>query len=257
MEVTSYAPGTPSWADVSSTDIPTTAAFYSALFGWNSIDFGPDAGNYNMFHVGDKPVAAAGPNMGGGPNSWSTYITVADADETAALITAKGGTVIVEPMDVMDVGRMAIAFDPTGGAFSIWQPRAHIGAYLVNEPNTMCWNELTVRDVDAAIAFYTAVFGWSVRENDMGGGVIYREMLLGENSVAGCMPMGDEFPAEVPTHWMVYFSVDDCDAMAARITELGGEVCVPPSDIPGIGRFAVANDPTGATFSILQPNPRE
>ena len=252
MEVTSYAPGTPNWVDVSSGDLPVTVAFYQALFGWDAADQGEEAGHYTMFEIDGKPVAAAGPKMSDdGPPSWTTYISVTDVDATAAAITANGGTVIVPPMDVMDVGRMACAFDPGGTFFSVWQPKLHIGAVVVNEPNTWCWNELTCRGADELLEFYCAVFGWTIHKNE-GQGFVYREIMVDGRSVAGCMEMeGDQWPAELPNHWMSYFAVADCDATAARAAELGGTVHVPPFDIP-MGRISVLTDPTGAVFSIIR-----
>jgi predicted enzyme related to lactoylglutathione lyase len=253
-EMTRYEPGTPSWADVSAPDVPAVARFYSGLFGWDALDQGEEAGHYTMFELRGKAVAAAGPKMEGdpGPPAWTTYVTVADADATAAKITANGGMVLLEPMDVLDVGRMAVAMDPTGGAFAIWEPRAHIGAQLVGETGAMCWNELTVRDVDTALAFYRAVFGWDVelQHADDGAAFTYRELRLGGSTIGGCMQMDENFPPDIPTHWMVYFAVDDTDAAAARVQELGGAVPVPPTDIPP-GRFAVCTDPSGAVFSVI------
>ena len=98
----------------------------------------------------------------GQPTVWSTYISVADADATAAKVAGAGGSVIVEPMDVMDLGRMAYFSDPTGAVFGIWQPKAFAGADLVNEPISLCWNEVLTRDAAADRAFYPAVFGWGV-----------------------------------------------------------------------------------------------
>jgi predicted enzyme related to lactoylglutathione lyase len=256
MQVTEYVPGTPSWADVSSPDVERCAAFYGALFGWTAIDQGEEAGHYTMFEIDGKPVAACGPLMPGdpGPPSWTTYITVADVAATATAITENGGTVIVPPMDVMDAGRMAIATDPSGGFFSVWEPRAHIGAQLVNEANTMCWNELTVRNADNVLPFYSAVFGWTVvLQGGEGAPFTYRELQVNGRSIGGCMEMDEKWPPEIPTHWMVYFAVDDVDATAARAAELGGMVSVEPTDIMP-GRFAVLNDPAGAVFSVIKMN---
>lgn len=255
MEVTQYAPGTPSWCDVGTTDVAATAAFYSELFGWNAVDMGEEAGHYTMFDIGGRWVAACGPKMADDPSPpvWMTYITVADADASAAAITGNGGTMLMPPMDVMEAGRMAIGADPSGGVFAIWQPREHIGAQLVNEPNTMCWNELTARDADRLLEFYTAVFGWAVQiQGGDGAPITYRELQIDGRSIGGCMEMDDNWP-DLPTHWMVYFAVDDCDAIAARARELGATVHVEPTDLP-VGRFSVIQDPTGGTFSVIRFN---
>jgi len=254
MEMTSYEPGSPSWVDLSTPDIADAVRYYSGLFGWNPEDQGEEAGHYTMFKRNGKNVCAASPKRPDdpGPPAWTTYFTVDDADATAQKITANNGTVLAAPFDVFDAGRMAVAMDPTGGVFAIWQPNQHIGAQLIYEPNTLGWNELTTRDVDRALAFYTAVFGWTIAEHGPPGApVMYREIQVGDRTVAGCMEMDDKWPAEVPTHWMVYFVVDDCDAMAAKMSELGGTVMVPPTDIEP-GRFAMGFDPQGAAFSVIR-----
>ncbi len=246
-EMTKYAPGTPSWVDLGTTDIAKAATFYGGLFGWTCVDQGEEAGHYTMCEIDGKPVAAIGPAMNPGPPMWTTYFTVDDADKTAALISEAGGSVIVSPMDVLDVGRMAVAFDPSGAAFSIWQPRAHIGAHIVNEPNTLCWNELNTRNVDAALDFYERVFGHGTNRMPE-----YNELTLDGRSIAGCLAMPAEVPAEVPSHWLVYFAVDDCDAAVSRAVELGATVAMPALDMEGVGRFAVLVDNQGAVFAVIK-----
>jgi predicted enzyme related to lactoylglutathione lyase len=153
-------------------------------------------------------------------------------------------------MDVLDVGRMAILGDPTGAVFAVWQPRAHAGAGLVNEPGAFCWSELETRDVDTAKKFYSAVFGWDAHTNTFGDGE-YVEWQRGGRSLGGAMEMGANFPASVPPHWLIYFAVEDCDAAVVRATELGGSAVVPATDIPP-GRFAVLADPHGAVFAVIR-----
>ena len=252
-ERTSYLPGTPSWVDVSSPDVPASAAFYGALFGWTATDADEASGGYRMLMLGDKFVAGLGPlQPDSGPPTWTTYVTVANADESAATITAAGGTVIVPPMDVMDAGRMAIAFDPVGAAFAIWQPNLHIGAQLVNEEHTLCWNELNVRgSIDTASEFYGAVFGWTTTTNETGPGMTYSEFHVGEDSIAGMMPMAPGVPEMVPSHWLTYFTVESADTAAERVKELGGGVMAGPMDA-GPGRLAVVHDTVGAMFAVMQ-----
>jgi predicted enzyme related to lactoylglutathione lyase len=157
-------------------------------------------------------------------------------------------------MDVMDIGRMAVFTDPTGAAFGIWQPKSFKGADLVNQPNSLCWNECLTRDVEAAKAFYTAVFGWAPTrptfENAPPNYIVWE---VGGRPVGGMMQMTDEwFPPEVPPHWNVCFAVADADATVAKARELGGTITVEPMDM-AIGRFANLIDPQGAAFSIMQP----
>lgn len=255
-EMTKYEPGTPSWVDLGTSDADDAARFYSGLFGWSIEEGPPEAGGYRMCMLDGKPVAGLGPQMNPDmPPWWTTYVTVADADETAAAITADGGTVVVPPMDVLDVGRMAVAMDPAGAMFSIWQPRKHIGAGIVNDVNSFCWNELTTRDPQRSVEFYGAVFGWTANIVSSVGVPNYTEFHLGGRGVAGMMPMaGDSMPPEVPNHWLVYFAVEDCDSATERVTELGGEVTMQPTDVPP-GRFAMVKDPQGATFGIIALHP--
>lgn len=255
-EITKYEPGTPSWVDLGTPDLPGARTFYSALFGW-TINEGPaEVGGYSTCELDGKPVAGLGPQMNMGmPPYWTTYISVSNADETAAAIKEDGGNVIVEPMDVLDVGRMAVATDPAGAVFSIWQPGTHIGAGIVNDANSFCWSELTTRDPQHSVEFYGAVFGWTANILTNVGVENYIEFHLGGKGIAGMMPMtGDSWPDDMPNHWMVYFAVDNCDTTVARVEELGGSVMVPPTDVPP-GTFAVVKDPQGAVFSVIALRP--
>jgi predicted enzyme related to lactoylglutathione lyase len=209
-------------------------------------------GGYRRATKDGKDVAGAMPLMQEGqPPAWSTYVSVADADATAAAVKDAGGSVISEPMDVMDLGRMAIFADPTGAVFGIWQPGTFAGAELVNEPGALAWNELGTRDPGAAKAFYAAAFGWSFRDNDMGEMGTYTEWLNGEDSIGGMLDIGGRLPDEIPAHWLVYFAVDDTDAAIEAVKSSGGNVPFGPVDIPA-GRFAVGTDPWGAAFAVIQ-----
>src|SRR4051794_33801102 len=144
-ERTSYEPGTPSWVDLSTTDPDAAKRFYGALFGWEAEDAGApeETGGYAMFKRDGKLVAGIGPVMGEGqPAVWATYIATDDAAAAAAGARDAGGRAIVEPMDVMDAGRMAVLMHPAGGVVGLWQPGRHTGAEVVNEPGTLTWNQL-------------------------------------------------------------------------------------------------------------------
>jgi predicted enzyme related to lactoylglutathione lyase len=251
-----YAPGTPSWIELSSPDTDAAARFYDALLGWSATEPGPpETGGYRMFQQGEANVAGLmGIMQEGQPTAWSTYVSVADAEETAAKVKAAGGSVIVEPMDVTDIGRMAVFVDPTGAAFGIWQPKTFAGADLVNEPNSLCWNEVLTRDADTNKAFYSAVFGWEGRPPAFEGAPeTYTVWELDGKQVGGMMQMTDEyFPAEIPPHWGVCFAVADCDATVAKARELGATVTNEPMDMP-IGRFAGLIDLQGASFTVMAP----
>jgi uncharacterized protein len=253
IDMTSPAPGTPIWVDLGTTDLEDAKRFYGGLFGWTAhVSPEPEAGGYTIFNKDGKPVAGAGPVFTPEqPTAWATYIGVEDADATAARVESAGGKVLMTPFSVMDQGRMATFLDQAGAAFSVWQPMAMPGAQLFNVPGAMVWNELTTKDPADSKEFYGAVFGWT-GEDSQGGPFPYTTWKLEERPVAGMMAMvGEEWPADLPPHWMVYFAVEDCDAAAARVAELGGVVSVPPTDIPW-GRFSVINDPQGGVFSVIR-----
>jgi predicted enzyme related to lactoylglutathione lyase len=259
-EKSEYAPGTPSWVDVSVPDPDAAADFYSAIFGWEIHDAGDpeETGGYRMATLGDKYVAGIGPIQGEGqPPSWTTYVSTDDADATAAKVKEAGGMVFAEPFDVMEAGRMAVFADPTGAVFAVWEAKQHPGAQVVNEPGTFGWNELNTRDPEAAKAFYGSVFGWRGQKFDNGGGPDYATWHLGENDngVGGLIDMRGAVPDEVPPHWLVYFNVDDTDATIDQVKERGGDVAFGPEEIPNVGRFAVLTDQQGAHFAVIKVQP--
>lgn len=255
-EVTSYAPGTFCWVDLATTDPAAAKRFYTQLFGWSFTDMpaGPDM-VYSMSYLDGKDVAALSElrqdqRDQGVPPHWGSYVSVASADETAKKVTSLGGTVIAEPFDVFDAGRMAVIKDPTGAVFSLWQPKAHFGARLVNEPSAFCWNELLTRDVERAKTFYTGLFGWGAQTQQMGP-TSYTILSNGDRPNGGLMKIADEW-GPVPPNWLVYFAVDDCDRSVEKAKGLGAKVAAPPMDIPEVGRFAVLQDPQGATFAVIR-----
>ena len=204
-----------------------------------------------MFTLDGKLVAGLAPIMQEGqPPAWSTYVATDDADAAVARATEAGGQAVVEPMDVMDAGRMAFVAHPAAGFVGLWQAGRHTGAQLVNEPGSLTWNELHTRDVEGAKAFYAALFGWTPDDQDMGG-MSYTIFNLGDTGIAGAMTMRPDVPDGVPAFWLTYFAVDDCEASVAKAQELGGSVMSPPMDIPGVGRFALLGDPHGTPFSVL------
>lgn len=250
MERTSYAPGTPSWVDLGTPDIAGASAFYSALFGWNIVDQGPQAGGYCMVEIDGKSVAGLGPAQQPGQPFWTTYFTVESADEAAQRVTDAGGVVVAPPFDVFDMGRMAVCVDPGGAQFSVWESINHIGAQLINQPGTLTWNELNTRDPAGAGPFYSAALGLEPREIE-GSQPQYTEWLVAGEPVAGMLTIDDSWPADTPSHWMTYFNVESADATVARVIELGGVVLAPPFPA-GPGVVAVVQDPQGAVFAIIE-----
>ncbi len=246
---TEYAPGTPSWVDLQTTDQSAAKSFYSGLFGWTYDDQPIDDNTvYSMAELQGEHVAAIAPlgdqAAAGIPPHWNSYVTVADVDASAGQVAKAGGTLIAPPFDVMDAGWMAVVADPTGGVIALWQAKNNIGAGLVNEAGAFSWNELMTPDVPKAAAFYKHMFGWEAATTPDGS---YTEFKLDGQSIAGAMkpPMPG-----IPTMWGIYFSVDDCDATVEKATSLGGAVMNGATDIEP-GRFAVLADPQGAMFNVI------
>ena len=251
MEYEKYENGVPSWVDVGVTDLPKARTFYSGLFGWDIEEGPPEAGGYSIAMLNGKSVCGIGPQMNPeAPSAWMTYVNVDSADDTTAKAKAAGATVFVEPMDVMDVGRMAIFADSQGAVIGLWQPGTHMGAQLVNEPGTYCWSELITNDIDAAKAFYKAVFSWGAENAGGAEPPDYVEWKLDGQSMGGMMKKTPEMPPDMPPNWGIYFAVADCDASAAKVKELGGAVFMGPQDIEP-GRFAVCSDDQGVMFNVL------
>jgi predicted enzyme related to lactoylglutathione lyase len=255
----SYAPGTPCWIDLGTPDQDASGDFYGSLFGWKlqEDENTEQTGGYRVATLKDKAVGGVMRLMQEGqPTAWMTYICVEDADATVARAKEAGGEVIVEPMTVLDYGRMAIVKDPTGAVFGIWQPGVNIGAGLVNEPGAFAWSEINTRDPDAARSFYGDVFGWSFEDTEFEGAGTYTLVKNDGTSFGGLVDISGRVPEDVPPHWLVYFGTDDADGAAAKATEMGGSVAVGPEDIPTVGRFAVLQDQFGAAFAVIAPDPR-
>jgi uncharacterized protein len=270
-----YIPGVPCWVDTTHPDPEAVVPFYRGLFGWELEDSMPEGaeGSYFTGRIRGGDVAALGSMPEGAPPvaRWNTYVWVDSADNAAAKARDAGGAVVAEPFDVMDVGRMAVLADPEGAVFSVWEPKRHKGAQVVNEHGALNFNGLATRDPKRAAAFYGSVFGWHVLplpSGDMwalpGYGDHLEERSPGLRQqmtemgapdgfidvVAALTPIaGDD--TTTPAHWSVTFGVDEVAAAAAKVKELGGEVVAGPVDVPW-SRMAVINDPQGATFIVSQ-----
>jgi predicted enzyme related to lactoylglutathione lyase len=248
---TPWPEGTPCWVDLGVDDVPKAVAFYQGLFDWDVQQGGPEVGGYAMALIGGKAAAGIGPKMGPpeAPSAWMTYLATTDADATAAKIKGAGGQILMDPMDVMDVGRMAVATDITGAAFGIWQARSHSGAQVANVPGALAWSEQFSRDFEGAKAFYAAVFGYSY--GDMSTPEFsYATLVLNSREVGGIGAYPADTPASQPAVWGTYFGTADTDASVASAIERGGSVVRPASDSP-YGRLATVADDQGAIFSLI------
>jgi predicted enzyme related to lactoylglutathione lyase len=254
-ERTSYEAGRPCWVEYSAADLEASIRFYGDLFGWDvpEPENAEQTGGYRLALLDGRPVAGVTPKMQEEqPTVWTTYVSVDDADATAAAVSDAGGTVVVEPMEVMDLGKMAVFTDSGGAVFGVWQPGTFHGAEVLSEPRAMTWNELTTRDPGAAKSFYGSVFGWDFEDKEFERGA-YTIVSVGGEAFGG---VTDRAPEGFPAHWLVYFAVEDADATVATAKKGGGEAMVGPFDISEVGRIAVIEDPGGAFFAIIQPDPQ-
>lgn len=249
-----YQHGQFSWVDLMTPDAAAAKDFYQGLFGWSHVDFPTDQGGvYTQFTYEDLAVAGLGEmpddmKSAGLASFWNSYVTVNDADEVAGRVEELGGKVKMPVMQVMRAGRVALVADAEGAQLAIWQPGDHVGAGLVNEPVSFCWNELLTGDVERARRFYQDLFGWEIAPSESAAHDYYEIRNDGRMN-GGVLPWSSQM-GDVPPNWGVYFSVADCDATVSRVVELGGRTIVPATDIEP-GRFSMLADPAGAVFSVI------
>jgi uncharacterized protein len=252
-----FEPGTFCWADLTTTDQEAAKSFYGELFGWEAEDMpAPEDMTYSVQRKGGQEVAAIAPQPpqqreAGVPPAWNNYVWVDSADAAAEKAGQLGANVHAPPFDVMEAGRMAVIQDPQGAFFAVWEPKQHRGARLVNEPGALCWNELASPDMDAAAEFYRQLFGWTVEPFE-GSERPYLVITNADHGNGGIRPVQDG----EPPNWTAYFAIDDADAGAAKVVELGGSKLMDTMDI-GIAKIAPVHDPQGAVFALyageLQP----
>jgi len=247
--------GTFVWHELVTKDAKGAMAFYGEVVGWKTQPFG-DGGEYTMW------VGSQGPMGGviempkemeamGAPPHWFGHVQVADVDATVALAKKMGGKVIKEPEDIPTVGRFGLIADPQGATLSVFTPSTEMASHDASKDGEFCWNELVTSDSTAAFAFYSALFGWKVREElDMGAMGKYLTYGVDETAIGGFMnvPPG----ATMPPSWIYYIEISNLDAAIGRATGLSAKVIFGPSEIPGGGRIAQLLDPRGVLFALHQ-----
>jgi uncharacterized protein len=261
-----YQHGVPCWVETWQNDPDRATAFYSSVFGWEIENtMPPDAdGTFHICRLRGRDVAGIGsPIPEGAPSTpvWTTFIQVDSVDEAAGKVKEGGGSVVVEPFDSLEGGRLAIVTDPAGAAFAPWEPGEHTGAQVINQPGAWAMSGLETTDPEGAKAFYRDVFGWESEAfgPPEAGFTLFRlpgyvggtpQQPVPRDNVATIIAGG-----EGPARWSVDFWVFDADEAAAKAGELGGRVVSPPNDVPGVAgmREAVLADPQGAAFNITQP----
>lgn len=245
------------WSELCTQNWAAAKAFYTQLFDWQSDDQPITEGMYyTMLQKQGDDIAAmyqmpAEQAQEQVPSHWLNYIAVDDVDSMAEKARALGAEIIAGPHDVMDAGRMVMICEPGGALFALWQGKEHKGCQRLNELNTPYWYELATRNSRESRDFYCQLLGWESEVKPMES-MDYVLFKVNGKPIAGMLEMTDEWPSDIPAHWMIYFAVDDCDNCITKAQQLGGEICVPATDIPDVGRFSVITDPQGAVFSILK-----
>ncbi|MER6348650.1 VOC family protein [Streptomyces sp. NPDC001595] len=263
MITTDFAPGSPCWLDLGTPDIRGTAAFYSAVLGWDYESMGEsEEMEGGMFRKDGKIVAGLGKlTEEGARSAWMLYFSVPDADATTEAVSEAGGTVRVPPMDLEEWGRMAQYSDPLGGQFAVWQPGTTKGVDLVDAPGSLSWTELMTSDAAGAKEFYGRILGWQFSDMELPGGAGTYSLITpagqSEDRMHGGvmqLPPENLELANGRPYWHPVFNVDDCDAAVAKVTDNGGSVQMGPEDVEGVGRLAVCLDPSNADFVVLTPS---
>jgi uncharacterized protein len=248
-----HAQGTPCWVSLTARDPLTAERFYGPLLGWDFVPGSRGLGPYRRAVVDGMPVAGIGVMAGdtGMPVDWITYFAADSADEVAQRVRCSGGTVALGPLDSETAGRLAVAADPDGAAFGIWEAREHPGWALQHQPGAAAWSQLETTGGRRAGTFYEAVFGASAVRSESARVRRDQDMValtVGGRRVAGIRQvptLGD------PPRWRILFAVASVDAVAARAHDLGGTVEQPPTDTP-FGRTALLRDAEGGPFGVVQ-----
>ena len=244
--------GAPCWIDLMTSNPAASRAFYGELFGWTFEQGGAEVGGYSTFLRDGAGVAGCMSNEHdpGRPDTWSVYLAVEEAKTAIDAAAEHGGQIVVQPMEVVDLGTMGFLVDPGGAAIGIWQPGTYQGFSVLAEAGAPAWFELHTRDYDASVAFYRTVFGWDTHVESDTPEFRYTTFGQGDGALAGIMDATASLPDGVPAHWAIYFGVADTDAAVERVVGLGGRVVHPAADTP-YGRLAACADPNGAAFRVV------
>jgi predicted enzyme related to lactoylglutathione lyase len=271
-EPRTYPHGVTCWIDTEQPDLKAASRFYSGLFGWKVTDAAPPGapGSHFIATLDGQDVGALAATSAG-TAAWNTYVAVDDADATAAAVTAAGGTVDSAPSDAGPGRRTAACTDPAGAGFRLWQARGRLGAQVANRAGAWNFSDLHTPDRDAAMAFYTPVFGWRAADLGQGAGTMLQVPGYGDHLAATVDPGIHERQAAAPpgfadviggmvitgpgepARWHVTFTVADRDDSAATAERLGATIVTSSDDL--WTRNALVRDPQGAEFTVSQFTP--
>lgn len=245
---TTHLPGKFVWFELVTGDVSKAKGFYGELFGWKTESMPMQGFDYTIVKNGETSIGGMTPPEGPQPIHWHTYLSVSDVDGAAKIAKKAGGTVLAEPFDVPNVGRMARIRDPQGASFSVFKSSQSDPPDGPRPPGSFYWNELATSDDLGAMAFYEKVAGFTYSAMDMGPFGTYRIAKAGGADRGGMMKSPDP---KAPSMWLPYVRVEDCDGATARAKKLGAKVIAEPSDVPNVGRFSILEDPSGALIAII------
>lgn len=248
---TPWPAGTPNWVDLAADDPAAAANFYADLFGWNCEH--RSSTDYFVCSLHGEDVGGIGPKQPGTeqlPSRWTTYLATEQIERTLDVVRAEGGRELVAPQDIAVQGRMAIAADPNGAIFGLWQAADHVGSERRSTPGSLVWSEALSRDHETARKFYLAVFDY--RTEEVGGyDTQYTALYAADRPVAGTGELRPEMPPETPPHWLPYFATAAVDTTVAQTLKRGGTLTGDLLDTD-FGRMAVLADSEGARFAVIQ-----
>ncbi len=253
-KITSHPAGTFCWCDLSTSDPDSALAFYHSIFGWAAAETSTDRGvPYRMLSRYGNRVCGLHPAVSdrGAMPTWTSYVRVANAQESADKVAELGGILLMQPMDVMDQVRLCFVRDPAGAVLGLVETSLDFGAELEMESGARCWSELQTKDPVAAAAFYRDLFGWTVREGTAAAGRTYWLFDLNGDQIGGMLEIEEDW-GPVSPNWSIFFGVEDCDDAVAVAEQHGGKLLAGPMEVPGAGRFAYVLDPQGAAFAVIR-----
>jgi uncharacterized protein len=239
------------WHEHVSTQPAKAQEFYKQLLGWQYEVFKPGEFDYTVIQSGGQGHGGFPTVPEGTPSHWVGNVQVDSTDATVEKAKGAGGSIIIEPMDIPEVGRYAVIRDPQGGVVAAFEPS---GDGPMGQ-GVFVWDELGASDAGGAESFYGSVFGWTTKDMgaDFGGYKIFGRDADDETGVGGLMANPD---SSMPTSWHPYVAVDDVDATLAKTKDLGGSVVLEAMDVPTVGRIAMIQDPTGAVLGVIKPAPQ-
>ncbi|AKF10724.1 Glyoxalase/bleomycin resistance protein/dioxygenase [Sandaracinus amylolyticus] len=245
-------PGRVVWRELTTDDVEKAKAFYSALFGWRFVDFpmGEGAPPYPIAHVGEKSIGGIMKKPEGAPFPpfWLSYVSVEDVDATVARMSELGGSTMMPPTDVPEVGRLAIVSDFAGATIGLLKSNGDDPAGGRPQPGEFCWETITSPDLARAKKVYTSVLGWIETQMPGGSSTVFATGTGMEDGVA------DLGKAEgFPPMWVTYVVVETVEAARAKAETLGATIVVPLIEVPNVGRISFIQDPTGAHIGLFQP----